>query len=68
VTPEQAIAATVGTGTCRLKKGETAWFADYNGYVTEWTCDECGGFTFYDAEMRPRSCADCGRKVVEWAR
>lgn len=65
LTPEQAIAATVGTDTCRLKKGETTWFAGYNGYVTEWTCDECGGLTFYDAEMRPRFCANCGRKVVE---
>lgn len=33
--------------------------------ITEWTCDECGGLTFYDAETRPRFCTDCGRRVVE---
>lgn len=63
VTPEQAIAATVDAGTCRLKKGETTWFAEYNGYVTMWTCNECGGLTFSDAETRLRFCADCGRRV-----
>lgn len=73
ITPEQAIAATLGTGTCRITR--------------QFTCSECGhqyptrnyepyetcdgrteyaslGYDMLDCE-KPNYCPNCGRKVVD---
>ena len=62
LTPEQAIAATLGSGTCRSTTGDNAWC---------FACSECG-------KSFPRSqlhlahnhgeinyCPNCGAKVIE---
>ena len=61
LTPEQAIAATLGAGTCHNvhepPKGTTFWPAPH------FKCSECGAthvsmeYVFY--------CPNCGRKVVD---
>ena len=61
VTPEQAIAATVGRGTCH----------DVGRYC--FTCSECGHttsephhmFNRNDPNVMPNFCPNCGRKVVD---
>ena len=66
VTPEQAIAATLGSGTCRFK---TVIDQDpsrrHRGNICE--CDGCGyrcarGFI---EDERFKYCPNCGRRVVE---
>lgn len=66
MTPEQAVAATLGPGTCRFEQIPEALYDDIE-------CSECGvalwGFQM-DIEgegcpTRPRYCPNCGRKVVE---
>ena len=60
VTPEQAIAATLGQGTCH----------DVGRYC--FTCSECGHttsephhmFNRNDPNVMPIFCPNCGRKVV----
>ena len=63
VTPEQAVAATLGRGECK-NTGECRWFC----------CSECGfGFSDifinyerrFDAEHQPNFCPNCGRRVSE---
>ena len=61
-TPEQAIAATVGRGTCRN-------VSDVDGIFV---CSECkrqiGGMTVLNGARRwvvPPYCPNCGRRVVE---
>lgn len=68
LTPEQAIVATLGRGTCR----------DKNRRFNTWECSECGAtvlLMFDDfgepsycvdgvADV-PRYCPNCGRRVVE---
>ena len=65
VTPEQAIAATLGVGTCELHDCEGS-FSAVNKPV--WRCD-CGAFMtqYTDATTyhKPRFCPNCGRKVAE---
>lgn len=51
ITPEQAVAATLGPGTCRDVAIEGEWFE----------CDECGCVRQL---LHPRYCPNCGRKVV----
>lgn len=58
MTPEQAIAATLGPGTCRMER-DNAWSSDY-----EWHCTECGEHVSTCNEP-PRFCPSCGRKVVD---
>lgn len=60
-TPEQAIAATLGVGTCHMEHEYTGTVKAY-----EYMCDVCGEFayTFLDEEP-PRYCPNCGRKVEE---
>lgn len=66
-TPEQAIAATLGSGTCHD-----------NGNIERFICSECGcrlalqdddweATMWLDdgAAMVPRFCPNCGRRVVE---
>ena len=58
-TPEQAIAATLGGGTCCMRyKGGIPEFVS----LDEWTCSECGSPLYNDSE--PIFCAFCGAKVV----
>ena len=60
-TPEQAVAATLGAGTCELAYGE-----DDEGY-DGWYCQSCGGW--FDAVRRdsrlvePMRCGCCGKAV-----
>lgn len=68
LTPEQAVAATVGAGTC---KGEID--TDYfECKLTTFKCHSCGwsgivddgyaGYSFGDTDM-PRYCPNCGRRI-----
>ena len=50
-TPEQAIAATLGAGTCR----------DTGNYVSAFECDTCG--EVYEMYRTPSFCPSCGRAV-----
>jgi ribosomal protein S27AE len=67
-TPEQAIAATLGRGTCR-DLADTPKYGD----KTRFECSECGyeysavgGFGCdYGDEPDFRFCPNCGRKVVD---
>lgn len=65
MTPEQAIAATLGRGTCKIHDCEGS-FSAVNRPV--WRCD-CGAFMtqYTDATTyhKPRYCPNCGRKVVD---
>jgi DNA-directed RNA polymerase subunit RPC12/RpoP len=68
VTPEQAIAATLGAGTCHDE-----------GDPSDFCCSECGMRMFTEANdtytmiaadertiiKRPNYCPNCGRKVVD---
>lgn len=65
MTPEQAIAATLGAGTCRDK-----------GNIERFICSECGcrldlqdddweaTMWLDEAAMVPNYCPNCGKKVV----
>ena len=67
-TPEQAIAATLGVGTCKD-----------DGDPSDFCCSECGVRMFTDTNdtytmiardgrtiiKRPNYCPNCGKKVVE---
>ena len=64
VTPEQAVEATLGKGTCRvvsklLIEGE---YVPAEYYEFEMECGE--GFKWDESEP-PRYCPNCGRKVVD---
>ena len=65
LTPEQAIAATLGGGECELHECEGS-FSALNRPV--WRCD-CGAFMtqYTDATTyhKPRFCPNCGRKAVK---
>lgn len=58
LTPEQAVAATLGPGTCGMQRFESGTNMTRYG----WRCTECGmasiGFG------RPRYCPNCGRRCV----
>ena len=71
VTPEQAIDATLGPGTCRDVRSEDATIA--------FECSECGCWVAYDeywetgiyirgegqqVHIHPHYCPNCGREVV----
>ena len=55
LTPEQAIEATLGRGTCKSvdKTDPAVWFV----------CSECG-YGRDGIEFVPRYCPNCGRRVV----
>ena len=55
LTPEQAIDATLGRGTCRIGRGTRGLM-----HVTTGHCSECGAEVVKPA----RYCANCGRRVV----
>lgn len=71
LTPEQAVAATLGPGTCRDVRSEDATIA--------FECSECGCWVAYDeywetgiyiqgegqqAHIHPHYCPNCGKRVV----
>lgn len=63
LTPEQAIDATLGRGTCHAVFEVDAMSEDER--VGEFVCSECGE-TFGDGrDQRPNYCPNCGRAVVE---
>lgn len=53
-TPEQAIAATLGRGTCRMETDDSC--QNWN------SCSECGADYYTDQPIN--FCPNCGRKVV----
>lgn len=55
VTPEQAIDATLGRGTCRIGRGISGLM-----HVTTGHCSECGAEVVKPA----RYCPNCGRRCV----
>lgn len=55
-TPEQAVEATLGRGTCR-----SVWDVELTGRL-RFQCSECGAVSL---EITPRFCPGCGREVVE---
>lgn len=62
--PEQAVAATLGPGTCHKlpSSGDTVCIVRMRGLEMEfgyWKCSECGCECFEGA----RYCMNCGRKV-----
>ena len=67
--PAQAIAVTVGAGTCHIEETEHEREIPYDlpdvdgGWYTEVTydCDECG---YENRDYNIRFCGGCGRKVV----
>ena len=61
-TPEQAIAATLGRGTCKLSRGTSGLM-----HVTTGHCSECGAEVVKGTKdgYRSRYCQWCGAKVVE---
>lgn len=64
--PQQAIAATLGSGTCHKlpSSGETRCFVSRNGCEKEfgyWKCSNCGTECFEGAKY----CMNCGAKAVD---
>lgn len=55
LTPAQAIAATLGRGTCTM--------AHEDGNDTWWSCNECDADVYLPT--RPKFCWNCGREVVD---
>lgn len=61
VTPEQAIAATLGAGTCRLPETRIDHGSiEYNGTTSWRLCSACGAEVLADPA---NYCPNCGRKV-----
>lgn len=64
VTPEQAVAATLGPGTCEV---EESWHGESE--MVEYRCTACDEYMAVevvkpDGAQRPNYCPNCGRKVV----
>lgn len=54
-TPEQAIEATLGRGTCKM---------EYVSDFMSWHCKACDMMAMAPRNPKPRFCKWCGRKVV----
>lgn len=74
VSPEQAVAVTLGRGTCRVDVLNTGDCAGYECSEYIMHCNGCGhefGHVLYNEDgdvwmsERPNFCPNCGRKVVE---
>ena len=62
VTPEQAVEATLGRGTCHAVFEVDAMSEDER--IGEYVCSECGE-TFGDVrDQQPNYCPNCGRRCV----
>lgn len=61
LTPEQAIAATLGTGTCHIEQTSHVKVAGVDYYDDDYECSECGDemFKWYNY------CPNCGAKVID---
>lgn len=64
LTPEQAIDATLGRGTCKV---EESWHGESE--MVEYRCTACDEYMVVevvkpDGAQRPNYCPNCGRKVV----
>ena len=59
-TPEQAIAATLGSGTCSMEYGD-AVTEDTKRVLDVYFCSECGSPTYNDC--MPYYCIYCGKAV-----
>lgn len=57
--PEQAVAATLGPGTCEVEWRESGW-----GTRTR-HCGACGADLDCDTRNKQNYCPNCGRKLVE---
>lgn len=53
-TPEQAVEATLGRGTCQME-----YVADWMG----WHCKSCDNIRQGLRDQKPNFCPNCGRKV-----
>ena len=60
-TPQQAIAATLGAGTCRMIYDEEA-SGDELWPTEEYYCSECGKHVYTG---KPNFCPNCGRRCVD---
>ena len=67
VTPAQAIAATLGAGTCHAIISDN--LTESEGMGDAWAdCSECGHLLFVLTDLNsepPNFCPNCGRRVVE---
>ena len=61
LTPEQAIAVTLGVGTCHMEYANEVPYAVLDSLGT-FFCSECGSPIYND--MTPTYCPYCGAKVV----
>ena len=61
MTPEQAVEATVGRGTCHIETVS----ADARDWPDNQRCDACGGTICMVLPEAPRYCPNCGRRIVE---
>lgn len=70
-TPAQAIAATLGVGTCKLKEIDKGYDTASEYMLNrEWCFDavyrcSCGCRFGHAAHDRPRFCPNCGARIVE---
>ena len=67
ITPEQAIAATLGAGTCKAIISDN--LTESEGTGDAWAdCSECGHLLYVLTDPNsepPNFCPNCGRRVVE---
>ena len=72
--PDQAVAATLGRGTCEMNVRDTGNEAAYEHYEYIMHCEHCGhefGYVQYNEDgdtwmdEKPSYCPACGRKVVD---
>lgn len=64
VTPEQAVAATLGPGTCEV---EESWHGESE--MVEYRCTACDEYMAVevvkpDGAQRPNYCPNCGARVI----
>lgn len=64
LTPEQAIAATLGAGTCHMERDFRRWDDDL-GWLTSYTCSVCGESVILMSDRKPSCCPNCGCKAVD---
>ena len=64
LTPEQAVEATLGRGTCKM---EATLTNPFETRIDEYHCSECGEYCSVEKVMGktepPKFCPECGRKV-----
>ena len=66
LTPEQAVEATLGRGTCKM---EATLTNPFETRIDEYHCSECGEYCSVEKVMGktepPKFCPECGRRVEE---